>query len=302
MTLKIVFMGSPKFSIPTLTNLIKEYQVVGVVTQPDKPAGRGKKILAPPVKELVMDHGIPVIQPKRLRDPESFEQLVQWNPDLIVVVAFGQILRENVLNLPKYGCINVHASLLPRWRGSAPIQASIYHGDEETGVTIMKMDAGIDSGPTLTQRSLFITEKDTSESLSEKLAVLGADLLIETLPKYISGEIQPRPQPEEGITTVSMIKKEDGQLDFSRTAVELINHIKAYNPWPGTFFDLDQDRIKIHWAEIHNPGNLKSGQRDVLNGFPVIGTGQGDLILKIVQPAGKKPMDGDVFLRGFRRW
>src|SRR5215210_4653042 len=212
---KLVFMGSPDFALPSLQALNQQYEVVGVVTQPDRASGRGRALNAPPVKLLARELNLPVIQPEKLRQPEAMEQLRAWAPDLIVVAAFGQILRKDVLDLPPYGCINVHASLLPRWRGAAPINAAILHGDEETGVTIMKMDAGLDTGPMLAQRSIRLTRDDTAGSVFEKLSTLGADLLIETLPDYLSGKITPTPQPEEGITYAPILKKEEGRLDFT---------------------------------------------------------------------------------------
>ncbi|MAT43160.1 MAG: methionyl-tRNA formyltransferase [Anaerolineaceae bacterium] len=302
MNVKIVFMGSPEFALPSLSGLIKNYDVIGVVTQPDRPAGRGKKLLSPPVKDLALEHRIPVIQPRRLKEEIALEQLTQWNPDLIVVVAFGQILKQNVLDMPKYGCINVHASLLPRWRGAAPIQASVYHGDTESGVTIMKMDAGIDTGPILRQKKVNLRENETAVSLGNRLSQLGAELLIDTLPGYLRGEIIPQPQPENGATYVSMIDKWDGLLDFSRPAFALINQIRAYNPWPGTFFDIQNERLKIHEAELDFSDKLAVGERGVVNGYPVIGTSEGNLLIRVIQPSGKKPMPGDVFLRGFRVW
>src|SRR5215213_11171157 len=181
---RVVFMGSPDFSLPTLQALAETYDVVGVVTQPDRLSGRGRALKAPPVKTLALELGIPVMQPEKLRLPEAMEQLRAWAPELIVVAAFGQILKRDVLELPPYGCINVHASLLPRWRGAAPINAAILHGDEETGVTIMKMDVGLDTGPMLNQRAIRLRQDDTAGSVFEALSQLGANLLIETLPDY----------------------------------------------------------------------------------------------------------------------
>ena len=239
-------MGSPDFALSTLRALHENYSVVGVVTQPDRAAGRGRELKSPPVKTLALELGIPVIQPEKLREPEAMEQLRAWSPDVIVVAAFGQILRQDVLDLPKFGCINVHASLLPRWRGAAPINAAILHGDEETGITIMKMDAGLDTGPILTQRSVRIQPDETAGSLFETLSQLGADLLLDTLPGYISGEIKPRPQPEEGATYAGMLKKEDGLLDFSRPAEELERKVRAFNPWPGHLF-------RLGWGQAQSP-------------------------------------------------
>ena len=182
--IKIVFMGSPEFAQPPLIGLIERFNVVGVVTQPDKPAGRGKALKAPPIKETALNYQIEFIQPNKLSEPGVFEKLQSWAPDVIVVVAFGQILRQNVLDLPRFGCVNVHGSILPRWRGASPIQAAILNGDIETGITIMKMDAGVDTGPILKQKSIQIRNDDTSESLGKSLSRLGADLLIETLNDY----------------------------------------------------------------------------------------------------------------------
>src|SRR5215211_4003125 len=223
----IVFMGSPDFALPTLRALAEAYDVIGVVTQPDRASGRGREHKAPPVKTLALELGIPVMQPEKLRLPEAMEQLRGWAPELIVVAAFGQILKKDVLELPLYGCINVHASLLPRWRGAAPIHAAILHGDEETGVTIMQMDVGLDTGPMLTQRSIPLTREDTAGSVFEKLSNLGANLLIETLPDYLSGKLTPTPQPEEGVTYAPMLKKEEGQLDFTHEVNELERRVRA---------------------------------------------------------------------------
>ncbi|MFL7868017.1 MAG: methionyl-tRNA formyltransferase [Anaerolineales bacterium] len=298
---KIVFMGSPDFALPSLRALYENYSVVGVVTQPDRAAGRGRELKAPPVKTLALELGIPVSQPEKLRQPEAMEQLRAWSPDLIVVAAFGQILRQDVLDLPPFGCINVHASLLPRWRGAAPINAAILHGDEETGITIMKMDAGLDTGPILSQRSVRIGPDETAGSLFETLSQLGADLLLDTLPAYLAGELEPRPQPEEGVTYAPMLKKEEGSLDFSRPAEELERKVRAFNPWPGTFFNWDGGMLKVHRASI-SPGKKRKGERLIHNGLPTVGTSDGLLVLEEVQPAGKKAMPGKAFLAGARNW
>jgi methionyl-tRNA formyltransferase len=283
--------------------MAQKYQVVGVVTQPDRPSGRGRELKSPPVKLLARELDIPVIQPEKLRQPEAMEQLRAWNPELIVVAAFGQILRKDVLDLPRFGCINVHASLLPRWRGAAPINAAILHGDEETGVTIMKMDVGLDTGPILTQRSIPLTGDDTAGSVFEKLSQLGADLLMETLPDYLSGKIHPVPQPDEGATYAPMLKKEEGQLDFTRPAEELERRVRAFNPWPGAFMDFDGTLLKIHRAHaVVEAGTAEAGQRLIYRDQPAVGTGNGLLILDEVQPAGKKPMSGKAFLAGARQW
>ena len=297
----LVFMGSPDFALPALRALAEHYEVVGVVTQPDRASGRGRELKPPPVKLLAQELGIPVIQPEKLKQPEAWEQLRLWDPDLIVVAAFGQILRKDVLDLPPLGCINVHASLLPRWRGAAPINAAILHGDEETGVTIMKMDVGLDTGPMLRQRSIRLTRDDTAGSVFEALSHLGADLLIETLPDYLSGKVQPVPQPEEGATYAPMLKKEEGRLDFTRPAEELERRVHAFNPWPGAFMDFDGALLKVHRAHVE-AGEAEAGQRLVYREQPAVAAGGGILILDEVQPAGKKSMSGKSFLAGARNW
>jgi methionyl-tRNA formyltransferase len=296
-------MGSPDFSLPTLRALAEHYDVVGVVTQPDRASGRGRELKPPPVKLLAQELNLPVIQPEKLRQPDAMEQLRLWNPDLIVVAAFGQILRKDVLDLPPHGCINVHASLLPRWRGAAPIHAAILHGDQETGITIMKMDVGLDTGPILGQRAIRLTPEDTAGSVFEKLSQLGADLLIETLPAYLSGKLQPVPQPEEGMTYAPMLKKEEGELDFTQPAEELERRVRAFQPWPGAFMDFDGTLLKIHRVHaVAEPGRAQVGQRLIYRDQPAVGAGDGLLILDEVQAAGKKPMSGKSFLAGARHW
>ena len=299
---RTVFMGSPDFALPTLRALAEHYPVVGVVTQPDRPAGRGRTLTPPPVKLLAVELGLPLIQPRRLRQPEAMEQLRTWEPDLIVVTAFGQILRPEVLELPAYGCINVHASLLPRWRGAAPIQAALLHGDRETGVTIMMMDPGVDTGPIMAQRSLRIDPDDTASSLSIRLAQLGADLLIGTLPAYMSGVLHPHHQVESQATYAPMLKKEDGQLDFSRPAALLANQVRAFNPWPGAFIMRQGQPLKVHHAQAVEATSPGQGVETVYQDFPAIGAGDGLLALVEVQPAAKKVMPGKVYLLGARDW
>lgn len=294
-------MGSPDFSLPTLRSLANAYQVVGVVTQPDRASGRGRELKAPPVKTLALELGMPVMQPEKLRQPEAMEQLRAWEPDLIVVAAFGQILRKDVLELPRFGCINVHASLLPRWRGAAPINAAILAGDDETGVTIMKMDVGLDTGPMLSRKSIRLLPDDTAGSVFEKLSTLGADLLIETLPDYLSGTLQPVPQPQEGMTYAPMMKKEEGKLDFTHDVHELERRVRAFNPWPGALMDFDGTLLKVHRARVEM-GNVSEGQRLVVRDQPAVGARGGLLVLEEVQPAGKKSMSGKSFLAGARDW
>jgi methionyl-tRNA formyltransferase len=230
------------------------------------------------------------------------DQLRAWSPDLVVVAAFGQILRPEMLDLPEFGCINVHGSLLPRWRGAAPIQASILAGDQETGITIMKMDPGIDTGPMLSQRSIPIDPHDTAGKLFEKLAPLGAELLLETLPRYLSGELQLHPQPADGITYAAMLKKEDGVLDFTQPAAALERRVRALNPWPGTWFEWNGAPLKVLRASVNVAKSPEAGHRLTVEGCPAVGTGEGILILEEVQPAGKKSMPGKAFLSGVRNW
>jgi methionyl-tRNA formyltransferase len=294
-------MGSPDFALPTLRALARHHDVVGVVTQPDRASGRGRELKAPPVKTLALELGIPVMQPQKLRLPDAMEQLRTWNPELIVVAAFGQILKKDVLDMPRFGCINVHASLLPRWRGAAPINAAILHGDEETGVTIMQMDVGLDTGPMLSQRSIPLTRQDTAGSVIGKLSTLGADLLIETLPDYLSGKLTPTPQPEEGVTYAPMLKKEEGQLDFTHDVHELERRVRAFNPWPGAFMDFEGALLKVHRARAES-GHASVGQRRVHQNLPAVGARGGILVLEEVQPAGKKSMSGRSFLAGARNW
>ena len=298
---KIVFMGSPDFALPGLRALAQDYEVAGVITQPDRASGRGREIKMPPVKTLALELGLPVMQPEKLRAPEAMQQLLAWNPDLIVVAAFGQILKKDVLELPRFGCLNVHASLLPRWRGAAPINAAILHGDEETGVTIMQMDVGLDTGPMLAKRSLRLSADDTAGSVTEALSNLGADLLIETLPEYLSGNIMPQPQPEEGATYAPMLKKEDGRLDFTRGVNELERQVRAFNPWPGAFMDYEGGLLKVHKTHVEE-GLASAGQRLVHLDQPAVGARDGLLILDEVQPSGKKSMSGKSFLAGARQW
>jgi len=298
----IVFIGSPDFAVPALEALTRHYPLVGVVTQPDRPAGRGQALVPPAVKKAALRLGIPVMQPEKLRLPEAMAQLQAWAPDLIVVAAFGQILRPALLDMPRYGCINVHGSLLPRGRGAAPIQASILAGNPETGITIMKMDPDVDTGPILSQRTVPIAPDDTSGSLFAKMAPLGAELLLETLPRYLSGELVPRPQPEEGATYAPMLKKEDGLLKFTRPAIELERRVRAFNPWPGTWFDWNGSPLKVLRASVSGAKSQGAGCRLIVEGRPAIGTSEGILILDEIQPAGKKPMPGKAFLAGARNW
>lgn len=294
---QIVFMGTPHFAVPVLTQLIAHHEVIGVVTQPDRPAGRNRQLQASPVKETALAADIPVFQPERVRRPEAIAELRQWQPDVYVVAAFGQILPQTVLDIPRMGSINVHASLLPRWRGAAPIQAAIRAGDTESGVTIMKMDAGLDTGPILSMRTTALSDQETGASLHDKLSELGAALLIETLPGYLDGSVQPRPQPDEGITYAPTIKKEEGKLDWTQPAQVLERLIRAFTPWPGTFTLWNGQPLKVLAARAA-PGQAEPGQV-ILHGDGIaVGTGEGLLALKEIQLAGRKAMSAREFIRG----
>lgn len=296
-------MGSPEISVPALKALAANFDVVGVVTQPDREAGRGKKIVMPAVKEAALALNIPLIQPERMKVPGAFEQLQEWDPDLIVVMAFGQILRKNVLELPRLGCINAHASLLPRWRGASPIQAAILNGDTVSGVTIMQMDPGIDTGPMLKARSLEIAPEDTTVTLSAKMAELAAELLLEVIPDYADGILRPQPQPEEGACYTGMISKQDGMLDFTQSAAALCCKVRAYNPWPTAAFEIEGEIFKVHMAHAaENPDGQTPGTRTTVKGVPAVATADGLLVLDELQAPGKKAMPGKAFLSGYRKW
>ena len=294
-------MGSPDFAVPTLHALAAHYEVVGVVTQPDREAGRGRALKSPSIKTLATELRLNVIQPEKLRVPEAMNQLRLWNPDLIVVAAFGQILKPDVLALPLHGCVNVHASLLPRWRGAAPIQAAILAGDSQTGVTIMKMDQGVDTGAIINQRAIKIEDDDTAGSLSEKLSHLGSDLLIETLPRYLSGELKPHLQNESQATYAPMLKKKTACLISQNQLKNWYRRVRAYHPWPGAYFEWNGGMLKVHRAHAET-GDASEGQKLVYRGQPAVGARGGLLILDEVQPSGKKSMSGKAFLSGTRNW
>jgi len=295
-------MGTPKFACPALEHLCAHYPVIGVVTQPDRPAGRGRRLLASPVKELALADGIPVYQPEKLRQVEAIERIRTWAPDLVVVAAFGQILPPAVLEIPRFGSLNIHASLLPRWRGASPVQAAILAGDTVTGVTIMKMDEGLDTGPILAQREVVIKQAENAGELESRLAEVGADLLIEVLPDYVEGRLQPVPQPSEGVTLCRRLPKQSAYIEWGRPAEELARHVRAFAPRPGAYTFWDSRRFKVLQARTL-PGTeavptTQAGTVFTWDNFPVVVTGEGALVLLLVQMAGKRPMAGDTFLRG----
>ncbi len=299
---RVSFMGTPHFAVPTLLALGESHQVVGVVTQPDRRAGRGRKLVASPVKEAALARGWPLFQPATLRSPDAEAHLADWDPDVIVVAAFGQILHQPVLNLPPHGCLNVHASLLPRYRGAAPIAAAILDGETVTGVTIMCMDEGLDTGPILAQAECPITPVDTTATLTAKLADLGAELLVATLSAWLAGQIDARPQDDSLATYCKPLEKADGHLDWTQAAAHLDRQVRACDPWPGAYTTWQGQRLKVLRARARPgwQGQARPGQVIELNGAIGVVTGQGVLQLVEVQLAGKKPMTAEVFARGQR--
>jgi methionyl-tRNA formyltransferase len=298
-TMRSVFMGSPEFALPVLESLKNQTQIVGVVTQPDRPAGRGREVFSPPVKILADRLGLPVIQPEKLRAPEAMDQLRAWRPEIIVVTAFRQILRPEVLSLPEYGCVNLHASLLPRHRGASPVAAAILAGDPETGITFMKMDPGLDTGPILGQTRLPIGPLDTAESLGRKLSLLAAETLTQLLPVYLQGEIVPQPQEDSLATYAPQLRKEDGLLDFQQPAAILERKIRAFHPWPGAYVLWRGQPLRIlEGKAVTGEPAASAGLSVERSRFPAIHTADGLLVLRKVQPAGKRSMAGDEFLRG----
>ena len=295
----IVFMGTPDFAVPGLKTLIRTQTVVGVVTQPDRPAGRGQQLRPSPVKQVAEAAGIPVYQPKSLRSEAAAAPLRDWAPDLIVVTAFGQILRPHVLDLPPLGCLNVHASLLPRWRGASPIQHALMAGDAETGVCLMRMDPGLDTGPVYVCRSTPITPQYTAATLHDRLAQLGAELLAAYLDEIVNGRLHPTPQEEALATYAPMIQKENGRLDWSQPADVLDRHIRAMTPWPGAFTTWDGETLKILAAEpLAGQPDGGIGQVVPERDGAIVCAGSGGLRLRQVQLAGKRAMEMAEFLRG----
>ena len=296
---RIVFMGTPDFAVPALHALIEHHDIIGVVTQPDRPAGRSRQIQMSPVKQVAREAGIPVFQPEKLRRAEAIAELKQWTPDVYVVAAFGQILPQAVLDIPPYGSINVHASLLPRWRGAAPIQAAIRAGDKETGITIMKMDAGLDTGPILSQRAIDIAPDETGQSLHDKLAQLGTELLIPTLKSYLKGEIQPQPQGDEGVTFAPQIQKDEGDVDWRQDAETIERLVRAFTPWPGTYTSWNGQQLKILGGHA-GEGQAEPGRVTETHQGIAIGTSSGLFYPAQLQLAGRKAVSTPEFVRGQR--
>ena len=299
--MKAVFMGTPEFAVPTLQALIDHHEVLAVVTQPDKQRGRGKKMQFPPVKEKAVEYDIPVYQPQRARDEEFIEELKNLNPDVIVVVAYGQILPESILNIPKYGCINVHGSLLPKYRGAAPIQWAVIDGEKESGVTTMMMDVGLDTGDMLEQKAIPLDEKETGGSLFDKLSALGGSMILSTLKGLEDGTITRTPQGESETSYAKMLTKEMGHIDWTKDAASIERLVRGLNPWPSAYTSYAGKTMKIWAADVADlPGERTPGKIHVTKNQLFVETGDGVLDVKELQLEGKKRMDTASFLRGFQ--
>ena len=294
--LKIIFMGTPDFAAPALKQLVSNnYEISAVITAPDKPIGRKQEVTPPPIKKLALQYKIPVLQPEKILNsswpkPDLKSQILNLNPDLIVVSAYGKIIPKEILDIPQYGSLNIHPSLLPKYRGPSPIQFAILNGEKITGATIMLMDEKMDHGPILAQEKIEIPSDETSQTLHDKLAQLGADLLIKTIPQYVQGEIKPKPQDEKNASYTKILTREDGKIDWRKSAESIERQIRAFTPWPGAW-TIDGKRLKI----------LKAKVVDKKDGL-TFKTKRGYLLLEMVQPEGKKTMSGEEFIRGYGRW
>lgn len=297
--MRIVFMGTPSFAVPSLQKLIdRGEEVVGVYTQPDRPKGRGYKLAPPPVKELALQHALPVFQPETLKENVVFEQLKALAPDLIIVVAYGKLLPERVLELPKYHCINVHGSLLPKYRGAAPIQWSVLNGDKESGVTTMYLAKGVDTGDMIAKKVVTIGEDETASELYDRLSYIGAELLAETVEAIKSGTVVATPQNDAEATHAPMLTKEMAKIDFSKPAQDVHNQIRGLSDWPCAYTMLEGKRLKVYHSKVSSrngtPAELLSEKQFI------VGCGNGSVEFTEVQYEGSKRMDGGAFLRGKR--
>jgi len=305
--LRIIFMGTPEFAVPSLEYLVlNKYQVIAVYTPPDKPAGRGRANILAPVKKAALACNLPVVQVPGLKDAEALAQLADYHPDVIIVAAFGQILPKPVLEIPKYGCINIHPSLLPRFRGASPVTAAILSGDVFTGVSIMMMDSGLDTGPLLAKAAISISPQDNNSSLTGKLSLLAARLLTETLVHWLRGEIVPQPQNEAEATCCGQINKKEGEIDWELPAIDIWRRVRAFTPWPGCYTTWGGKQLKIIEAvpitgeDTSGAGRIVAWNRDEA-AFGV-GTGDGILVVKKVQLEGKRVLSAAEFLRGQREF
>jgi methionyl-tRNA formyltransferase len=300
--MRIVFMGTPDFAVPSLKALLQSgHDVVGVVTQPDRPKGRGQELAASPVKQLAARHRIPVLQPLKMKDPAFLDALSAWKPDLIVVTAFGRILPKVVLDLPPHGCINVHASLLPKYRGAGPIQWAIIRGEQETGITTMRMDEGMDTGAILLQETVPITPDDTAGTLSSRLADVGGRLLIVTLSQLLAGTVTPRLQDSSQATMAPLLKKEDGLLDWTLPALDLANRVRGLSPWPGAHTYLGEDRWVIWKASALERSATTAPAGTIVDATKegiAVSTGRGVLRIMQLQPANSRRMSAAEYLAG----
>ena len=299
--LRILFMGTPRFACPTLQMLIDRGEnVIAVVTQPDRPKGRGQQLQVPPVKELALSHGIPVLQPVKVRVPEAVEEIRVIQPDLIIVVAFGQILPKVLLDIPRYGCINIHASLLPRYRGAAPLNWCIINGEQETGITTMMMDVGLDTGDMLLKRATAITPEDDASSLHDRLSLLGAETMAETLDLLMADKLQPEKQDDSLSCYAPMLKKELGEINWNATTATIINLVRGITPWPGAYTKVDGKVVKIHKVRAGSgtgaPGEiLQTGKTGI-----EAASADGSIIIEELQLEGKKRLPAGEFLAGCR--
>jgi methionyl-tRNA formyltransferase len=302
--MRVVFMGTPDFAVPSLDALLdSDDQVVGVVTQPDRPKGRGQVLAASPIKRLALREGLPVLQPEKMKDPAFLEALRSWQADLIAVAAYGRILPPMILQMPPKGCINVHASLLPKYRGAGPIQWAIINGEHETGITTMLMDEGMDTGAILLQERMVIEPDDTAGTLSERLAQLGGTLLIETLRRLKAGTVTPRPQEPSRATLAPLLSKEDGWINWKAPASEIVNRIRGMTPWPGAYTSAGQERWIVWRAVVvddqacaQSPGTLLVASRESL----IVATGKGRLSITELQPAGGRRLTVAQYMAGHR--
>ena len=301
--MRIVFMGTPEFAVPSLEALLKsDDQVVGIVTQPDRPKGRGQVLTPPPIKLIAQREGIPFLQPVKIKVPEFLAALAAWKPDLIAVTAYGRILHSPILTLPPMGCMNVHGSLLPKYRGAAPVQWAVINGEAETGITTMMMDEGMDTGAMLLQESLPIFPGDTAGSLAPRLAVLGGRLLVGTIARLKAGTIAPQPQNHALATLAPPLKKEDGVIDWMTSASNIANRVRGLSPWPGTYTYIGSERWMV-WSATQSPG-----KPDVVPGTIIevtkqsihVATGDGVLALKEIQPSNSKRLTVAQYLAGHR--
>lgn len=302
--MRIIFMGTPDFSVGTLEALVEAgHEVVLAVTQPDKPKGRGKEMQFTPVKECALRHGIPVFQPKKVRDPECVEELKKYQADVCVVIAFGQILPKEILEMTPYGCINVHASLLPSYRGAAPIQWAVIRGEKISGVTTMQMDEGLDTGDMLEKTEIILDEKETGGSLHDKLAEAGAKLCVHTLDKLVQGDLTPQKQGESPTEYARMLDKKLGDINWEQSAVEIERLIRGLNPWPSAYTDWNGKTMKIWEADAVPGENTEKAPgtiTDVTKDDFAVQTGDGQLRVRALQSPGKKRMEADAFLRGYQ--